>query len=111
MMRIMMISALIELLSKHYQSGDLTQLEIIARTIRAVIPGDVIGLQVLGMAYLKIGRTADADSLFRRADIKGRIALGIKPMVDGNGESPTELAATVFHREATSKDSVFGRLM
>ena len=106
-----MINSLIELLSKHYQSGDLPQLEIIARTIRAVIPGDVIGLQVLGMAYLKIGRTADAESLFKRADIKGRKASTIQPTIDGNGESPTELAATVFHREATRKDSVFGRLL
>ena len=97
-----MISALIELLGKHYQSGDVTQLEVIARTIRAVIPGDVIGLQVLGMAYLKIGRTADAESLFRRADIKGRKASAIQSKVDGNSESQTELAATVFHREATA---------
>ena len=106
-----MISALIELLTKHYQSGDLTQLEVIARTIRALIPGDVIGLQVLGMAYLKIGRNADAESLFRRADIKGHKSPGIQPTVDRNGESPTELATTVFHREATHKDSVFGRLL
>jgi hypothetical protein len=82
-----MISALIELLGKHYQSGDVTQLEVIARTIRAVIPGDVIGLQVLGMAYLKIGRTADAESLFRRADIKGRKVSALQSKVDGNGAS------------------------
>lgn len=105
-----MIGTLVELLNNYYQSGDLTHVEVIAQTIRAAIPDDVIALQVLGLAYLRTGRTSDAVRLFRNADRKARQMTGIESMVDGCGESRTELAASACYREATRKHSGFGGL-
>lgn len=103
-----MIGALVELLNNYYQSGDLTQVEVMARTIRAAIPDDVVSLQILGLAYLKTGRTADALNLFRKAERKNTKAADIESVASGNRQ--IELAATACYREATRKHAGFGRL-
>lgn len=105
-----MISALTELLSNYYLSGDLTQVEMIARTIRAVIPDDIIALQILGLAYLQRGRTSDALKLFQEADRKDVQTPEIKSSGDGSSEPQIELAASALYREATRKHSGFGKL-
>ena len=108
--KVTMISALMELLSNYYLSGDLTQVEMIARTIRAVIPDDVIALQILGLAYLQRGRASDALKLFQEADGKNAQTPKIETLSDGISESQIELAASVLYREATRKHSGFGKL-
>ena len=103
-----MIGALIELLSNYYQTGDWAHVEVIARTIRAAIPDDVVSLQVLGLAYLKTGRTSDAIRLFRRADRDARQTPGHESAADGGNKIQIEVAASACYREATRKDSGFG---
>ena len=103
-----MIGALVELLNNYYQSGDLTHVEVIARTLRAAIPDDVISLQILGLAYLKTGRTADALRLFRKAERKNQQTPNTEPVNDEN--TPLESAASACYREATRKHMGFGRL-
>ncbi|MFZ2628962.1 MAG: tetratricopeptide repeat protein [Rugosibacter sp.] len=103
-----MIGALVELLNNSYQSGNLAHVEVIARTLCAAIPDDVVSLQILGLAYLKTGRTADALKLFRKADRKNRHTPDIEPLADGGTQ--LESAATACYREATRKHAGLGRL-
>jgi Tfp pilus assembly protein PilF len=103
-----MIGALVELLNNSYQSGNLAHVEVIARTLCAAIPDDVVALQILGLAYLKTGRTADALKLFRKADRKNHHTSGSGPLADGDAQ--LESAATACYREATRKHVGFGRL-
>lgn len=105
-----MISALMELLSNYYLSGDLTQVEMITRTIHAVIPDDVIAIQILGLAYLRSGRTSDALRLFQQADQEYPQSPVAKSIANGTTESQIELASSVLYREATRKHSGFGKL-
>lgn len=105
-----MISAMMELLNTYYLSGNITQLEMITRTIRSVIPDDVIAIQILGLAYLNRGRVSDALSLFREADRKNYAVPEIKSATDRAGEPQTELATSALYREATRKHSGFGKL-
>lgn len=104
-----MIGALVELLNNYYQNGDLAQVEVMARTIRAAIPDDVISLQILGLAYLKTGRTTDALNLFRKAAQKNIKATDMESVAT-TGNPQIELAATACYREATRKHVGFGRL-
>jgi Tfp pilus assembly protein PilF len=103
-----MIGALIELLSNAYQSGNLAYVEVAARALHAAIPDDVISLQILGLAYLKTGRTADALRQFRKAERKNRHRPDSEFSTDG--ETQLESAATACYREATRRHAGFGRL-
>ena len=59
-----MISTLVDLLGNYYASNDLISFEAVARSIHAVIPGDTISLQFLGLAYYRTGRITDAKGVF-----------------------------------------------
>ena len=105
-----MIRALMELLGNFYQSSNFSQVEVIAHTIRTAMPDDMISLQVLGLAYLKTGRTADALRLFRKAD-RGRPPPVLESSVGaGDGQSQFEVATSVYYREATCRSPGLARL-
>ena len=90
-----MISALIEVLANYYQSGDFTHVEAIARTISTAIPDDVISLKVLGLAYLRTGRVADAIRMFRKAERKAGLTSAADIENDGAPHGHTARAASI----------------
>jgi tetratricopeptide (TPR) repeat protein len=62
-----MIRTLLELLGNFYASNDLNNFEAIARNIHSTVPGDLVSLQFLGLAYYRTGRIADAIRIFDKA--------------------------------------------
>lgn len=94
-----MISLLVEYLSIFYQTGDTAQLAVIARSLLAAIPDDVVALQFLGMALYQMGRIDDAYRAFKRVAIKQ----DQEAMIDGS--SVCESASVVSYREATHMHS------
>lgn len=65
-----MIEAFVDFLAQSAQTGNLTQMEVIARSLLASIPEDLVALQFLGLALYQSGRIMDARRVFKRvADI------------------------------------------
>lgn len=62
-----MINSFLELLGLFYQTGNLGQMEAVARSLLHTIPGDLVALQFLGLALHKMGRTRDAYAIFSKA--------------------------------------------
>jgi len=58
------ITALVDCLALFYQSGNLAQVEVIARNMLAAIPDDIVALQFLGLALYQTGRFDDAYRTF-----------------------------------------------
>jgi len=93
------ISLLVEYLSIFYQTGDPAQLAVIARSLLAAIPDDLVALQFLGMALYQMGRIDDAYLAFKRAAMKqDRDAIVA-------ASSVCESASTISYREATGTHS------
>jgi len=61
-----MISTLIHLLGRSYESNDFAKAESIAQTIHKAVPGDEVSLKFLGLVYYRTGRIKDAMQLFDR---------------------------------------------
>jgi len=61
-----MIPALVEFLGVFCQTGDLAQVEVIARSMLSAIPEDLVALQFLGLALYQMGRTDEARAVFAR---------------------------------------------
>jgi hypothetical protein len=61
-----MISVLVDYLAAFYQTGNLNQVEVIARSLLAAVPDDLVALQFLGLALYQMGRVADAHLAFKR---------------------------------------------
>jgi len=61
-----MISGLMDLLNTCYECGDFALMEVVAETVQQSIPGEIVSLHFLGLAYLKTGRPVSALSLFKR---------------------------------------------
>jgi thioredoxin-like negative regulator of GroEL len=61
-----MISTLVQSLALFFQSGDLVQVEVIARSILSSIPEDLVALQFLGLALYQMGRTDEARDVFAK---------------------------------------------
>jgi hypothetical protein len=62
-----MITALVDLMGACYQAGNPGQMAVIARSILASIPEDIVALQFLGLAFYQMGRFNAARQAFRRA--------------------------------------------
>ncbi len=90
-----MIPALIDLLGTFYQAGNPAQMAVIARSMLATIPDDLVALQFLGLALYQLGRTDAAHRVFRTAAEK----FEVEPR--GNRPTTLELAAVTNYREAT----------
>jgi len=61
-----MISTLIHLLGRSYESNDFAKAETIAHSIHKAVPGDEVSLKFLGLVYYRTGRIKDAMQLFDR---------------------------------------------
>jgi len=61
-----MIPVLVEYLATFYQTGNLAQMEVIARSLLAAVPNNVVALQFLGLALYQMGRVDDARLAFKR---------------------------------------------
>ncbi|TRZ55407.1 MAG: tetratricopeptide repeat protein [Rhodocyclaceae bacterium] len=90
-----MISLLVEYLSIFYQTGDTAQLAVIARSLLAAIPDDLVALQFLGMALYQMGRIDDAYRVFKQ------VATKQDPDVVPGGSSDCQSASVISYREAT----------
>lgn len=62
-----MITALVDLMAACHQAGNPSQMAIIARSILASIPEDVVALHFLGLALYQMGHIEDARLAFSRA--------------------------------------------
>jgi tetratricopeptide (TPR) repeat protein len=89
-----MISALVEYLAIFYQAGDLAQVEVIARSMLAAIPDDIVALQFLGLALYQLGRTDQAYRLFKRVALR-------QDRRDVADPTVCEHASDASYREAT----------
>lgn len=94
-----MITALIDLMGAYYQAGNLPQMAAIARSLLAAVPNDLVALQFLGLALLRMGRIEAARQIF--ATVAGR--LGQTPMA--RWLTTGELATATIYREAISPAS------
>jgi tetratricopeptide (TPR) repeat protein len=94
-----MITALIDLLGTFYQAGNPGQMAVIARSMLATIPDDLVALQFLGLALYQLGRIDAAHRVFRR----------VADRFDSDPQSglstTLESAAVTNYREATQPAS------
>jgi len=93
-----LIPALIDYLALFAQTGNMSQVEVIARAMLASIPEDLVALQFLGLALYQMGRVDDAYRTFNRA---ARLA----PSGDMDGFPVEGTASAVSYREATRANS------
>lgn len=77
-----MITALVDLMGAYYQSGNLPQMAVIARSILAAIPNDIVALHFLGLALYQMGQVEAARKVFAKVC---RV---------GNGPQTSRLATT-----------------
>lgn len=91
-----MITALIDLMGAYYQAGNLPQMAVMARSILASIPNDLVAMQFLGLALYQMGRIEAARGVFARvcALMDGHV----RTAPDTTGEVA---AATVYHHART----------
>ncbi|HEY6897428.1 MAG TPA: bacterial transcriptional activator domain-containing protein [Rhodocyclaceae bacterium] len=94
-----MITALIDLLGAYYQAGDFAQVATVARGMLSAIPGDLVALQFLGLAYYRSGRIDDARQVFRQ------VAQQLDQTDPGPVVGSSELASDISYREATRPGS------
>lgn len=94
-----MISVLLDYLANFYQTGNLAQVEVIARTMLAAVPDDVVALQFLGLALYQMGRVDDAQRTFKKVSA----TLGRQQEWQGNADC--EPAHAAIYRQATRAHS------
>ncbi len=97
-----MITALVDLMGAYYQAGNPGQMEVIARSILAAIPEDIVALHFLGLALYQMGRIDSARQVFRR--VCARSAKERRRILPTTGE----MAATKLLREASAPASGLG---
>lgn len=94
-----MITALIDLLGAYYQAGNFAQVATVARSMLSAIPGDLVALQFLGLAYYRSGRIDDARQVFQQ------VAQQLDQGEPGQIAGSSELASDITYREATRPGS------
>lgn len=90
-----MITALVDLLAISYQAGDMAQLEVIARSMLAAIPDDIVAVQFLGLALYQTGHINKAYETFKC------LASEKYPLETGDAGADCEFASAVSYRLAT----------
>ena len=94
-----MITALVEYLAMFYQTGNMAQMEVIARSMLAAIPDDLVALQFLGLALYQSGRVDDAyRALTKVADRQDR-------QMERDVGTDCEPASAASYRAATREHS------
>lgn len=94
-----MIPALVGYLATFYQAGNLAQVEVIARSMLAAVPKDVVALQFLGLALYQMGRVDDARRAFKR------VAAMLDLQEEWDGHTVCEPAHVAIFRAATRAGS------
>ena len=94
-----MIAALVDYLAMFYQTGNMEQMEVVARSMLAAIPDDVVALQFLGLALYQMGYVDRAHKMFKRVADKHAL------LTVENDPTLCESASVVSYREATRPHS------
>ena len=94
-----MITALVDCLAASCQTGNIAQVEALARSMLAAIPDNAVALQFLGLAFYQTGRVDDAHRVFEQ----------VANQIDSKGEwdncvDPRSVHIATF-RAATQVDS------
>ena len=98
-----MISGLMDLLNTCYECGDFALMEIVAKTVQHAIPGEIVSLHFLGLAYLKTGRPRNALSLFKKLRERTPVEKAVVDRTDNSVALPdTHTAAAGCYLEATT---------
>lgn len=97
-----MITAMIDLMGTYYQAGNLPQVAIMARSILAAIPNELVALHFLGLALYQMGRIEAARRVFARAS---RQTQGAPLLL---AETTGEMAADAIYRQARAPASNLG---
>ncbi|HTY03398.1 MAG TPA: tetratricopeptide repeat protein [Rhodocyclaceae bacterium] len=95
-----MITALIDLMGTYYQAGNPGQMAVLARSILAAIPDDIVALQFLGLALYQMGRRESARQAFAKA-----VALTPRRRRGDRLVTTGETASTKLQREASAPAS------
>jgi hypothetical protein len=90
-----MTLALIDLLANFYLSGNLKQMEAIARSMLLAVPNDIVALQFLGLSLYMRGRTKEAYQIF-----KYYVSLTTNPQPQQKLLTSCELAAAATYQAA-----------
>ena len=94
-----MLTALIDLMGAYHHAGNLSQMAVIARSILAAIPDDVVALQFLGLALYQMGRIEAARRVFSRV-----CAIRARGQ-ESDLETTGEMAGATIYREARAPAS------
>lgn len=94
-----MIYLLVDYLATFYQAGNLAQVEVIARSMLAAVPDDLVALQFLGLALYQMGRVDDAHLAFKR------VATTLDQQEEWDGGTVCEPAHVAIYRTATRAHS------
>ena len=94
-----MITALVEYLTMFYQTGNMAQMEVIARSMLAAIPDDLVALQFLGLALYQSGRVDDAYRALTK------VADRLDNPIEQNVGTDCESASAASYRAATREQS------
>jgi tetratricopeptide (TPR) repeat protein len=97
-----MITAMIDLMGAYYQAGNLQQMSVMARSILATIPNDLVALHFLGLALYQMGRIEAARLVFARASTQ------VHNPPTQCGETTGEMAAATIYRQARAPASNLG---
>jgi hypothetical protein len=95
-----LITALVDCLAAFCQTDNMRQVEVIARSMLAAIPDDIVALQFLGLALYRMGRIDDARRAFVRAEARQTL-----PDVSAGNSSACETAGSATMRAATRAHS------
>ena len=107
-----MISGLMDLLNTCYECGDFGLMEVVAKTVQQTIPGEIVSLHFLGLAYLKTGRPGNALSLFKKLREKMPFAKGFIGRAANSPTLPdTHTAEAGCYLEATSLNPGLARTL
>ncbi len=94
-----MIPAFVEYLATFHQTGNSVQMEVIARSLLAAVPNNVVALQFLGLALYQMGRVDDARQTFKR------VAATLDHQEKSDGCGDCESAHAAVFRAATRAHS------
>ena len=101
-----MIAALVDLLGIFYANNDLSNFEVIARSLQAAIPNDLVSLQFLGLVYYRTGRVDEAVSVFERVVRR----CGCRAAAPADADiSDNERSSTVCLRESTRPNPLLAK--
>ena len=105
-----MISTLVEMLGNFYANNDLANVEMLARSIHSVVPGDQVSLLFLGLAYYKTGRARQALATFDKVHPERRLKAQNSLKNDGTSLAGSDSAAVACYEEATRRSPLLSRL-